>query len=391
MRILIAAASFSSNISGLQRHAFNQARCMLRATEVEQVHFVIAPWQQEIVKVSGLQHDAKFVLHVAEMDRDSLSRNAWYYRKLPAVARAVNADLLHLSFPMPIDASAFRCPTVVSLHDLYPYEIPMNFGFPKFIFNRLTLRQCLSAVDSIACVSEATKRQLQKYLPSFSEKAIRIYNSIEPSDPQHVSRPERWNDGPFLLCVAQHRKNKNLKLLIRAFRQLLTTGTVAEETRLLIVGIQGPETRTIHRMISLSALGGRVHLREGLSEAELQWCYRNCEVLVSPSITEGFGLPVAEALLAGCRVVCSEITAHWEIGAGRCRFVNLQYDGERKLAEAIVESLSEPKPRPIELPELSARRIMRQYLDLYLRLLSAPPAAPLAATTPIATSGSRVL
>jgi len=123
----------------------------------------------------------------------------------------------------------------------------------------------------------------------------------------------------------------------------------------------------------------------------LQWCYRNCEVLVSPSITEGFGLPVAEALLAGCRVVCSEITAHWEIGAGRCRFVNLQYDGERKLAEAIVESLSEPKPRPIELPELSARRIMRQYLDLYLRLLSAPPAAPLAATTPIATSGSRVL
>ena len=392
MRVLIAAASFSASISGLQRHAFNLAQCLLRAPEVERVHFVIAPWQQEMVGRSGLQLDDRFILHVAEMERSSISRNAWYYRRLPGLARAVRADLVHLSYPMPIDALAFQCPTVVSLHDLYPYEIPMNFGFPKFIFNRLSLRQCLGAVNTIACVSEATKGKLRRYLPAFSGKAVRIYNCVEPWPSGEVPRPVKaLGNEPFLMCVAQHRKNKNLVLLIRVFKRLLDAGRIPATTRLLIVGIPGPETRSIQRLIAQASLLERVKLREGLSEAELQWCYRNCEALVSPSVTEGFGLPVAEALLAGCRMVCSEIPAHWEIGAGRCRFVNLQYNGHEKLADAIVASLREPRPRPMDLPELSAYKITRQYVELYSRLISSVSEASISATMPIATSESQVL
>ena len=392
MRVLIAAASFSANISGLQRHAFNLAQCLLNAPEIECVHFAVAPWQQEMAGMCGVQLDRRFVLHVAEMDRSSIGRNAWYYRKLPDLAQAVRADFVHLSYPMPIDASAFQCPTVVTLHDLYPYEIPMNFGFPKFIFNRLALRQCLSAVDAIACVSEATKGKLRRYLPAFSEKAVRIYNCVEP---QLVDRTSSAAEGtvrePFLLCVAQHRKNKNLRLLIRAFRRLLSSGRIDAKTRLLIVGIPGPESRSIHRLILRLALSDRVQLREGLPEDELQWCYRHCEALVSPSITEGFGLPVAEALLAGCRVVCSEISAHWEIGAGRCRFVNLESRGEERLSDAIVASLSEAKPRGVSLPELSARKITRQYVELYGKFRSSALEASVATTMPIATSESQVL
>ena len=391
MRVLIAAASFAAKISGLQRHAFNMAQCLLSAPEVESVHFAVAPWQQEMVGASGLQLDARFVVHVAEIDRSSLGRNTWYYRKLSGLARAVRADLVHLSYPMPIEASMFQCPTVVTLHDLYPYEIPMNFGFPKFIFNRIALRQCLGAVDAIACVSEATKKKLKQYLPAFSAKAVKIYNCVD-TQPSLITRAvEGWSKGPFLLCVAQHRKNKNLKLLIRAYKRLLNAGRIPASTSLIIVGISGPETQGIQRLIAQSALNDRVQLREGLSEPELQWCYQHCEALVAPSITEGFGLPVAEALLAGCRVVCSEIPAHWEIGAGRCRFVNLQYSGEQKLAEAIVASLSETKPRPINLPELSAPKITRQYVGLYSGLLSPSAAASVSTTMPIATSESQVL
>lgn len=392
MRVLIAAASFAGKISGLQRHAFNMAQCLLSAPEIESVHFVIAPWQQEMAAASGLQLNARFILHVAEMERSSLDRNAWYYRKLPGLAGAVRADLVHLSYPMPIDASMFQCPTVVTLHDLYPYEISMNFGFPKFIFNRLALRQCLGAVDAIACVSEATRGKLQQYLPAYFAKALRIYNCVEAQPSMGDARPvEGLSNEPFLLCVAQHRKNKNLRMLIRTFKRLQSSARIPARTTLQIVGISGPETGGIQRLISQFGLNDRVQLREGLSEAELQWCYRHCEALVAPSITEGFGLPVAEALLAGCRVVCSEIPAHWEIGAGRCRFVNLQYGGEHKLAEAIVASLSEPRPRPVALPELSASKITRQYVGLYSGLLSPSNAVSILTTMPIATSESQGL
>jgi hypothetical protein len=141
MKILIAAASFATNMSGLQRHALNVARCLLPEPEISSLHFVIAPWQLGMVESAGLLQDARMMVHVADMDRSSMGRNLWYYRKLPKLAADLQADVVHLSFPMPVDAGAFHCPTLVTLHDLYPYQIPMNFGFPKFIFNRVVLQQ----------------------------------------------------------------------------------------------------------------------------------------------------------------------------------------------------------------------------------------------------------
>jgi N-acetylglucosaminyldiphosphoundecaprenol N-acetyl-beta-D-mannosaminyltransferase len=145
--------------------------------------------------------------------------------------------------------------------------------------------------------------------------------------------------------------------------------------RLLVIGINGPETERIHQTVAAHKLEGRTSFVSGLSDAELHWCYANCSVLVAPSSTEGFGLPVAEGLLAGCRIVCSEIGAHREIGAERCRFVNLREDAEHALAEAIAGALdeipSQPRPKRVSLPQLSAEAVGEQYIRLYHRLLEA--------------------
>lgn len=385
MRVLVTAVSHGATISGIQRHALNMTSCLLRAPEIDSVHLVIAPWQQQMVYATGLQLDARLTLHVSEMGRGSIARNLWYYKMLPEVAQAIRADVVHLTYPMPLNSPAFHVPVVVTLHDLYPFEIPMNFGVPKFMFNRMVLRQCLQAADAIACVSEATKNMLHRFFPSVSAKALRLYNCVDPQPPADaVCSIEGWRTQPFLLCVAQHRKNKNLRLLISTYRRMLNAQQLPAETQLLIVGVSGPETGDLRRLIEHWELGERVHLRHGLTEAQLQWCYRKCEVLVAPSITEGFGLPVAEAMLAGCRVVCSEIPAHWEIGAGRCHFVPIDQQGEERLADAIAASLTEAKPRPIALPELSPSVLAREYLALYRGLtpshavVRGPSALPIA-------------
>jgi glycosyltransferase involved in cell wall biosynthesis len=87
-------------------------------------------------------------------------------------------------------------------------------------------------------------------------------------------------------------------------------------------------------------------------------------------MTEGFGLPVAEALLAGCRVVCSDIPAHREVGNGQCRFVALRRDAEEALARAISATLREPKKAPMPLPQFSAPVLAQQYLVLYRNLIA---------------------
>jgi len=391
VKILIALASFASNMSGLPRHALNVARCLLPHPEISALHMVVAPWQRSFLQAADFCQNARIVTHVAEMDRSSLSRNLWYYRKLPELADRVHADVVHLSYPMPVNASAFHCPTLVTLHDLYPYEIPMNFGFPKVIFNRVVLQQCLRNIDAIACVSDITHLRLKQYAPVAAwQKAVRIYNCVEANQVRDVQPPAPILQGErFLLCIAQHRRNKNIPLLIRTFNQMLRSGQIASEMRLVVIGIAGPETRNIRRLVSTLGLGSRVHFLEGVSEAELHWCYTQCEAVVSPSITEGFGLPIAEALLAGCRIVCSDIPAFREVGDGNCRFVALENNAEQRLAAAIVASLNEPKGLPTYPQQFSGPVLAKQYINLFRRLIaSANPVESAALVASINPSAS---
>jgi glycosyltransferase involved in cell wall biosynthesis len=371
MKVLLTAASFSSKISGVQRHAFNVVRCLLLHPQISAVHLVVAPWQRELADEARLGGSHRLTIHFAEMDRRALSRNLWYYRSLPVLVDRLQPDLVHLTYPVPVDTSSLACPTVLTLHDVYPYEIPGNFGFPQVLFNRMVLRLCLRRVSAIACVSDTTMLRMKQYVsPKVWSKAVRIYNCVEPEPlcALHAPMPG-WRGEPFLLSVAQHRRNKNIPLLIGAFHRLLRQGKIDPTTKLLIIGIAGPETRLIRKLVSRCDLRRSVFFLAGLSEADLQWCYARCEALVVPSRTEGFGLPVAEALLAGCRIVCSDIPAFREIGGEGCRYVALGEDAEQALAAGIVAALQEPAKEPVSLPQLSAKVLADQYIELYRRLI----------------------
>jgi len=395
MKILLAAASFAANISGIQRHALSLARCLLLRPEVSALHLVVSPWQSDFAQLAGLC-DARLSTHIADISHSAISRNLWYYRRLPDLAAQMQADIVHLSFPVPCNRAAFNCPTVVTLHDMYPYEIPMNFGFPKFIINRAILQQCIRSVDAIACVSDATRNRLKQYAPaSVWKKAVRIYNCVEPEPVSAAESPiPNWRGEPFLLCVAQHRRNKNIAMLIRAFGRLMRSEEITPDFKLVVVGIRGPESGNIQRLVTSSGLKGNVHFLEGLTEPALQWCYRHCAALVAPSLTEGFGLPVAEGLLTGCPIICSDIPAHREIADGYCHFVSLRTYPVEALAAAITDTLHEPKRQAISIPRLSASALAEQYIALYRRLVTSSAlakSARVAAAINISTSESQSL
>ena len=373
MKVLVAAAAFSTKISGVQRHALNLVRCLLQHKEISTVQLVVAPWQDEMLQADWLVPGERLTIHIAEMKAFSVSRNMWYYRELPLLAARLQPDAVHLTYPVPVNRRAFDCATVATLHDLYPYEIPENFGFPKVFVNRQILQQCLRSVDAIACVSDTTLVQMQRYAPrSIWRKATRIYNCVELELLCSVGSPvPGWQGEPFLLCVAQHRRNKKLQLLIRTFHRLLMEARVDARMKLVIVGIAGPETRSIERLVSDLGVQQSVVFLSGLSEPELQWCYGRCELVVVPSETEGFGLPVAEALLAGCRVVCSDIPALREIGAEHCRYFALGSGEEDAFADAVIASLCERTRAPVALPQLSSAVIAEEYVRLYRTVVAA--------------------
>jgi glycosyltransferase involved in cell wall biosynthesis len=368
MHILITALSSSTGPSGICRHAYSLACCAASRKEISEVTLVIGRWQEEYFKHSFRTQGTKVNLVPIDIREDAFTRNHWYIWELPKLVDAQTADILHLSFPVPIRRSAMKCPVVVSLHDLYPYDEPHNFGFPKVFFNRAFLRLCLKQADLVVCVSETTLSRLAKRFPKIGQrKSVVVHNCVNISS-DRLSAPVLEGQ-PFFLMVAQHRANKNIQLALRAFRTLLERNLIEKRTVLLLLGNRGPETAAIKVLIEREALGDCVRLMDSVSDEELTWLYKSCDLLLAPSLTEGFGLPVVEGLLCGSRVVCSDIPTFREIGGEACHYFDLKPGRDvLALAMAICDALRTPRRVSENLDRFSlgeiARKLMVVYVDL---------------------------
>jgi glycosyltransferase involved in cell wall biosynthesis len=369
MKVVVAALSAPAQQNGVSRHALNLVRALLCRQSVTTLHLLAGTWQGEMYRNALPHTDKRLHTHWVSLRDVNLSRLLWYLRELPFIARQFEADVVHLTFPAPIASKVVCCPIVLSLHDLYPFQVPGNFGVLKSILARKTVEQCIRRADAIACVSRNTRDQLAERFPVEARKAVVIPNVVESDmSPSPACEPEPLRGRSFVLCVAQHRRNKNVPLAIRVFENVIRAGVLSADSCLVVVGICGPETATIQALIGKLNLRGKVLLWSGISDAELRWCYENCALLLAPSSVEGFGFPIVEGILAGSRIVCSDIPAFREVGGERCRFVPWNSNAVEAYTAAIREMLKLPKPRPTSLPHLSAAVVGRQYSELYQSL-----------------------
>lgn len=373
MHVLIPALHRPTKPTGVCRHAVNLAQCLAETDNVKQVTLVIGAWQRPYFEtVFALTSDKIQVVSV-EIKNSSLARNAWYLFGLPKLVSSFNPDLVHLSFPFPFWRSRFACPVVATIHDLYPYECPENFGFPQVLFNRLFLKQCVEQSDGLSCVSGITLERLKHYFPGIDTRkpASVAYNyvdfsHIQPKPPGSI----KDINTPFLLSVAQHRKNKNLDLLIHAYATLLKQNQLRNPTKLILVGSAGPETDTLINQIQALNLQEQVLMLSALEDDELAWLYQNCELFAIPSSTEGFCLPLAEAMYLGCKVVCSDIPIFREIGSSDCTYFALDNNPVNNLEQAIVQAIAQPRPaRTRSQSRFSRSSAAEQYLRFYAAIL----------------------
>jgi glycosyltransferase involved in cell wall biosynthesis len=366
MNVVIAAMSAPTHMNGVSRHAANLARALLSTKAISEIHFVAGAWQKEMYRSALSACDPRLHTHWIQLRDSNVSRLSWYYRELPCIAAQLEADIAHLTFPAPTAKDGYPCATVLSLHDMYPFEIPSNFGRLKSVLARHTVTQCIRRVDAIACVSSVTQTELARRFPTLTNKTQVIHNVVEFGAPAAISKNlEVLKGRSFILCVAQHRSNKNIPLAIRVFERLVGDRVMPVEARLVVVGIPGPETRRIEEEIRNARLNRKVLLVSGLSDSEMRWCYENCAWLLAPSSMEGFGLPVAEALLSGARVVCSDIPAFREVGGEACHYVPWKSDPVDTYVRAIRDALNIAPNRAASPLQLSAASIGSQYLSLY--------------------------
>jgi glycosyltransferase involved in cell wall biosynthesis len=210
--------------------------------------------------------------------------------------------------------------------------------------------------------------RLQERFPRAAHrKAVVVYNCVTINSVEPASPPEKRCK--FALMIAQHRANKNIPLALKVFSKLIQGQNIDNHVSLLLVGNHGPETGAIRSLIEQRSLEASVELIDGVTDGELRWLYENCEFLMVPSLMEGFGLPIVEGLVCGCRVVCSDIPIFREIGGDACHYFDLHAESDSSaMVGAICNSLAGPARPGRRLERFLLENIAGEYAALYSRL-----------------------
>ena len=144
---------------------------------------------------------------------------------------------------------------------------------------------------------------------------------VERAELEHVRARYRLGDARLVLCVGAKRPHKNQELLLRALPELPGDTVVA------LVGHAEPYDRDLRRLAAELGLSERVRFLDYVPDAELESLWRLASCVAFPTLGEGFGLPVIEAMARGVPVACSDIPVLREVGGdvaqvlppGRCR------------------------------------------------------------------------
>jgi glycosyltransferase involved in cell wall biosynthesis len=370
MRVLVVGLSRYSAPTGICRYADMLCRA-LSGIEGIQSTLVVGSWQEEYFREIFDSYSHSQLVSV-DLRSDPFSRNIWYTTTLPAIARDLKADIVHFAYPVPFGRK-FHCPTVVTVHDLYAYEVPRNFKFAAA--NRAFLKVSLRRCDAIICISRTTLQSLTRFLPDIAKNRIlaQVYNPIyQPGTVTTQESVAELQPAKFLLSVGQHRPNKNLDLLQQAFAELRDNARIPSDWKLVIVGAVGAQTAELHGLARKLSLADHIVYLSSITDSQLAWLYRSCAVAAFPSSYEGLCMPVVEALWCGARVVCSDISTLREVGQNFCTYFALRPRPAESLANAISEAMFRPASVIQTLDLFNPSAAAEQIYRVYQSLVSAP-------------------
>lgn len=227
---------------------------------------------------------------------------------------------------------------VCTIHDLIPLDHPEWFN-PRFsAWYRWLMPRLAKRLDHVVAISEFTKQRVQELLRFPGDRITVVPNGVDDTfhprtDAEIAAVRERLSlgAGPYVLYVGSLEPRKNLSGLMKAWAIALPR--ISEEVTLVVTGASGRSA--VFSQCEIGAIPDRVKFTSYVAEADLPVLYAGAMSVVYPSLYEGFGLPVIEAMACGAPVITSNNTSLPEVGVNAARYVD-PHDPE-SIAESIVE------------------------------------------------------
>jgi glycosyltransferase involved in cell wall biosynthesis len=263
----------------------------------------------------------------------------WAYTEFPDLERFVgDVDVFHCpGFQVP---PSRRSATVFTIHDLIALSHP-ELSIPSSVRHfRPRVKHYARRADMIAAVSKATAAVAMEHLDLPEDKVAVVYpgaTHFRRADPDDVSgMKNRFGiKGDFILFVSRLDPRKNLARLFRAFEM----SSLAADFEFLFVGPKGWRMEEMIKTWRSVKCSERIRWLDYVTDDDLGRLYSGAAFLAYPSIVEGFGLPILEAMSVGCPVLTSNVSSMPEV-AGDAAFYVDPFDVD-SIAQGLVQLASD--------------------------------------------------
>ena len=232
--------------------------------------------------------------------------------------------LFHINFDIP--CFIFCVPNyklIATIHDLIPIKYPEinKKSFIKQIYFGIMFKICTILSQYIMTVSEFSKKDIIDFLKVSEKKITVIHNSFEALNPLSLSADsnKEYNENPILLFVGNNFAYKNIHTVIDAVKILRDKNVIVKFN---IAGGKKEYTNFLETKIQEYKLENQIKILGKVNDEELQILYKTSDIYVFPSLLEGFGIPLLEAMNAGIPIISSNRTCLPEIAGDAAILIN---------------------------------------------------------------------
>ena len=370
MKIAFDAKRALNNTSGLGNYARNLLGALMQYYPQE-TYRLYTPYAREEY-LSALPD--RFEVHFPETKFEKALAGWWRSKGVVRQLLKHHTTLYHgLSNEIPFGLPQSGLPAVVTIHDLIFLKHTAQYPLVDRTIYGLKTRYAARHAQAIVAVSEQTKADLQQFYGIAPQKIKVIYPLVDTCFTQPVSAAQIAEvqqlygaTAPYILQVGSFYARKNHLTLLQAFNQIKNQ----TPHNLLLVGSGGNTRPQVQHYIQQQGLGERVKVLAVGSNAHLAALYRGASLFVYPSLHEGFGMPVLEALYSQVPVIAAHDACLQEAGGAGTLYVDPR--SPQELATAIVRVLTNAQLNQSMIAQglqhaqtISAPKVAEQTMRLY--------------------------
>lgn len=302
------------NATGVGRYTRNLVRELQKLDKKND--YILFVNQDDFTQVYNQLSNNKFHIKIVDIKWHTFSEQLQY----PRILLREQIDLMHFPyFSLPL---FYPRPFVVTIHDLILHHyttgktstLPLPLYYGKLLGYKFLVQQSAKRAKKIITVSESTKREIMNHLHISEQKIVVTYEGIDTS--LRGSTKENIY-GKYFLHVGNVYPHKNTLFLIEAF-----TKTNLQDVILLFVGKRDYFMKQLEKEVRKKGLDNKVLFLGSVDDTQLAALYKHALATVVPSLMEGFGLPVVEAMANNCLVIASDIPSLREVGQNAVLYFN---------------------------------------------------------------------